>query len=44
MAKRESRNASRSAVSGKFVTKKYAEAHKRTTVNERVPLPGKRQK
>jgi len=42
MAKRESRIASRSAVTGKFVTSKYAETHKRTTVNERVPLPGKK--
>jgi hypothetical protein len=27
----------RSSVSGRFVTKKYAETHKRTTETERVP-------
>jgi len=41
MAKRESRTGSRSAISGRFVTPKYAEKHPKTTVNERIPLPNK---
>lgn len=31
----------RSAVSGRFVTKRYAESHKRTTVTERNRKPSR---
>lgn len=38
--KPQSRLQPRSAVNGQFVTPAYAAAHPRTTVNERLPLPG----
>jgi len=41
MSKPKARIASRSAISGHFVRKSYAKAHPKTTVNERLPLPGK---
>jgi hypothetical protein len=41
MNKRTSRTASRSADTGRFVTRKYAQSHPKTTVNERIPLPKK---
>lgn len=41
-SKPKSRIASRSAVSGEFVKKVYANAHPNTTVNERIPLPKKK--
>ncbi len=42
MSKPKARIGSRSAEDGRFVTKVYAEAHPRTTVNERIPLPKKK--
>lgn len=36
MAKK-TKTVARSAVDGKFVTKKFADTHKRTTVVERIP-------
>lgn len=38
----KSRIASRSAVTGRFVKKSYAKVHPKTTVNERITLPGKK--
>jgi hypothetical protein len=37
-----SRKAARSAISGKFVTKKYASQHKKTTVVETIKNPKKK--
>lgn len=42
MDKPKSRLGSRSAITGQFVTKNYAEKHPKTTVNERIPLPRKK--
>lgn len=42
MAKTKSRIGSRSAINGRFVKKTYANAHPRTTVNERIPLSKKK--
>lgn len=42
MTKPKARIGSRSAITGKFITKKYAEAHPKTTENERIPLPKKK--
>jgi hypothetical protein len=36
-----SRIGSRSAITGHFVKPQYAKDHPKTTVNERIPLPGK---
>jgi len=38
----KSRIGSRSAITGEFVKKAYANAHPKTTVNERIPLPKKK--
>jgi len=42
MSKPKARIGSRSAITGRFVKKGYAEAHPKTTVNERIPLPKKK--
>lgn len=41
LAKQTSVKVARSAISGHFVTKKYAESHKKTTVVETVKKPKK---
>ncbi len=42
MSRPKARIGSRSAKTGEFVTKKYAQSHPNTTVNERIPLPKKK--
>ncbi len=42
MSKPKARIGSRDAGTGQFVTKSYAKAHPKTTVNEHIPLPKKK--
>ena len=42
MTTKKTKTDHRSAVSGQFVTKKYAEKHPAQTVKERNPLPTKK--
>lgn len=44
MAKGKTRKVSRSAVTGRFVKKRYAEKHPKTTVTETVKTPKKKGK
>jgi len=41
MTTRKTHDASRSSVTGRFVTPEYAAKHPSTTQNERVPNPGR---
>lgn len=41
MSKAKTRPASRSSVTGQFVSPAYAAKHPKTTQNERVPNPGR---
>ena len=40
MPKRKSHTGYRSADTGRFVTKDYADKHRKTTVKESIPNPG----